>query len=226
MSTVALSRFARGLAAVLEDLATELEASIGEEKRVLSTEPVGDPEEGRALGKRQRQIIQLPGLRDEAGMKTAEIASSIDYDVPNVYLTLQGLQRMGMIEQVVGVTPQRWRFTARYRATAEPYIRVAGQVRKGEWTTYGDISIAHRGDTLAARAVGRAAATLAMFPNPHRVLKEGGLVPEGWHDHEGRGPDECRRRLEAEGVSFTDDGRADPAHRVTWDVLVDRVDGH
>jgi hypothetical protein len=54
------------------------------------------------------------------------------------------------------------------------------------------------------------------------VLREPGLIYDGWHDSSGRGPEECRRRLETDGVKFTEDGRADPARRVAWDVLLDR----
>jgi alkylated DNA nucleotide flippase Atl1 len=45
-------------------------------------------------------------------------------------------------------------------------MRMASRVRQGEWTTYGDISIAVRGDTKAARGVGRAAAALRSSRTP------------------------------------------------------------
>jgi alkylated DNA nucleotide flippase Atl1 len=118
--------------------------------------------------------------------------------------------------------PQRYRLTARYRGTAGPYLQLASLVRPGEWTTYGDISIAQREDTHAARAVGRAAATLPDFPIPHRVLLEGGAIPSSWHDADGKGPEECKRRLEAEVVGFIEDAVADSARRVTGDVLLER----
>jgi alkylated DNA nucleotide flippase Atl1 len=94
---------------------------------------------------------------------------------------------------------------------------MASFVEAGEWTTYGDVGIAVRGDTFAARTVGRAAATPADFPNPHRVLQEDGRIPEGWHSSEGKGPEECERRLNLEGVTFVD-GVADKTRRVMWDV--------
>lgn len=101
----------------------------------------------------------------------------------------------------------------------DDYIRVAGLLEPGEWCTYGDISTAVRGDRHGARAVGRAAATHPGFPNAHRVLRAGGTIAEEWGGAEGLGPAECRRRLEAEGVAFTPDGRAGPEFRVTWDEL-------
>ena len=48
-------------------------------------------------------------------------------------------------------------------------------------SSQGDISIAVRGDMHAARAVGRAAAKLPEFPNPHRVLQSGGIITSGRH---------------------------------------------
>lgn len=105
-------------------------------------------------------------------------------------------------------------------------MRVAKLVRAGEWTTYGDISKAVRGDSRAASAVGQVAATVDRFPNPHRVLKEGGVIPSGWHSSENAtpAPDECRRRLEAEGVAFEPTtGKARRESYVGWDTLVERL---
>jgi alkylated DNA nucleotide flippase Atl1 len=102
------------------------------------------------------------------------------------------------------------------------YVRVASQVRRGEWTTYGDIATVIHGDGRAAVNVGRAAARLPDFPNPHRILQYTGRIAAQWRDSLGGGSDECRRRLEAEGIRFTDD-RADSAQRVTADVLAERI---
>jgi alkylated DNA nucleotide flippase Atl1 len=125
---------------------------------------------------------------------------------------------------VPGKKPIHWRLAPQYRATADPYLAVAAYVLPGEWTTYGDISVAVRGDTQGARAVGRAAATLEHFPNPHRVLQSGGIIPEGWKttDSDIANPEVCRERLEAEGISFDEHGRASRDHYVAWDVLVER----
>jgi alkylated DNA nucleotide flippase Atl1 len=224
VSTGAFIRLARSVSASLEQFAVELETSQQETEQVLEDQPPPDPEEGRSLGKRQRQIVRLTALATETGLKTAEISVEIgNNDVPNTYLALRALERAGVVELIAGSEPQRWRLAPRYRPTADPYLKVAGLVRRGEWTTYGDVSIAQRGDSRAARAVGRAAATLDDFPNPHRILLEGGRIPEGWRDGRGNGPEECRRQLENEGVSFTDDGRANMARRVTWDVLRERL---
>jgi alkylated DNA nucleotide flippase Atl1 len=177
--------------------------------------------EGRGL--RQRQILELPGLGSESGTKTADIAGAIDYEVPNSHSTLQALERNGLVELVPGVSPQTWRLAQRYRTNAPVFKRLASRVEKAEWTTYGDISIAVRGDTKAARGVGRAAAALPDFPHPERVLLDGGVINPNWKDSEGRGPEYCRELLEEQGVRF-DGNHADKGQRVAWDELRRRHD--
>lgn len=170
-------------------------------------------------GQRQQQILELPDLAGEDGMKTSDVANEIGYEVPNTHSTLQALERNGLVELVPTASPQRWRLAPRYRNTAPVFMRIASRVKRGEWTTYGDISIAVRGDTKAARGVGRAAAKIADFPHPERILMEGGRINPNWIDHEGRGPDHCMKLLIDQGVDFADDGRANPHQRVTWDEL-------
>jgi len=102
----------------------------------------------------------------------------------------------------------------------ETFMRVADHVHPGEWTTYGDISAAVRGDKRAARAVGRAAATEDEFPNAHRVLRSPGRISPGVGACSGgRGVEGVRERLFAEGVVFDETGRADPTKHVHWDEL-------
>jgi alkylated DNA nucleotide flippase Atl1 len=144
-------------------------------------------------------IARLPGLREEAGMKTSDIARAIDYEQPNTDSTLQTLQSRGVVEQVPNVSPTHWRLVVVHRGS-DPYLEVAALVGKGEWTTYGDISIVVRGDTDAARGVGRAAATLSDFPNPHRVLMQGGFIHPRWKTEDGQGREVCRKRLEDDDV--------------------------
>jgi alkylated DNA nucleotide flippase Atl1 len=190
----------------------------------LEAPPPGDDEvavpEGR--GQRQRQILGLTDLGTESGMKTAEVAAAIGYEVPNTHSTLQALERAGLVEMIRGVQPQTWRLAPRYRNNAPVFARVASRIRAGEWATYGDISIAVRGDHKASRGVGRAAATMPSFPNPHRLLLDGGRIHPEWKSSDGQGPEECRRRLEAEGIRFDDEHRASAQHRVAWDTLLER----
>jgi alkylated DNA nucleotide flippase Atl1 len=195
------------------------------EPPIRTVHEVVDPSKEHNLGKRQRQIVELPGLVGESGMRTAEIAAAIDYEIPNTYSTLQALARSEVVEQIPNKEPQHWRLARRYRPNAEAFMRIAAHVSRGEWTTYGDISIAVMGDHRGARGVGRAAAVVPSFPNPHRVLMQGGSISHDWKSPEGLGPEECRRLLEEEGVTFDDDGVADPKQRVTWDELMRREAG-
>lgn len=178
------------------------------------------------LGSRQQEIAELPGLNSDNGMRGSEIATEIKYDAANTHTALKALKDRGVVEEFRPPTGEgpRWRLAPAFRGVSDPYVRMAGFVRAGEWTTYGDISVAVRGDTSAARAVGRAAATLPHFPTPHRVLWNGGRVPPTWKSHASATPDpeECARRLKAEKVTFDDKGHAGRAHYVSWDVLVER----
>ena len=191
----------------------------------LTLEPIADPVEGLSLGARQREMVDVLRLASDDGLTTSQIAERVGYDTANAHMSLRGLQGRRVIEQVQGKRPIQWRLAAQYRATADPYLAMAEHVHPGEWTTYGDISIAVRDDTQGARAVGRAAATLEHFPNPHRILLSGGQISEDWKtsDSEVPNPEVCRERLEAEGVTF-DDGRAKREHYVAWDVIVERAE--
>lgn len=216
-----LARLARQIANSLNEFAIALEEE-DDTQLLQELEVVAEPARDHNLGSRQRQIVELPGLATEDGMKTASIATSIDYEVPNTYSTLQALARAGIVEQVADKEPQHWRLARRYRSNAPAYMRIAAHVLRGEWTTYGDISIAVMGSPKGARGVGRAAATLPDFPNPHRVLMEGGTVNPNWRSDDGLGPEECERRLREEGVRLDDEGRADRAQRVAWEELMRR----
>lgn len=218
-SAQAVGRLAQAVSDALEEFANEILAGSADEAPVFT-----EVEIPHARGERQQVTLELPGLQSEAGMKTSEVAAGIQYDDPNTYNTLRALERAGLVELVPDASPQRWRLAPRYRTTAATFARVASRIRPSEWSTYGDISIVTRGDLKAAHAVGQAAATQLDFPHPWRVLKEGGFIHEHWKDAEGRGPEETRRRLEAEGVKFDRDGRACKEFRVGWDVLLERND--
>jgi predicted enzyme related to lactoylglutathione lyase len=192
----------KGLAAALEQFAQALAREQPDEPFLPEGPP--RPADEHALGKRQLQIVELAGLAGEEGMKTADVAAAIGYELPNTYSALQALARNQVVEQVPGREPQHWRLVRRYRATSRAFARVAELVPPGEWTTAGDLSIAVRGDTRAADALAQA----GLSP---RVLADGSTN------------DETRQRLEAEGVMFLDDGRADPRQRVDWNELSRRA---
>ncbi|MGI5215282.1 hypothetical protein [Plantactinospora sp. CA-290183] len=211
---LALAKFARAQGDLYLNLAADLEAAAQVPDLTVDAEveiPTG-------RGQRQQQILAVPGLGTENGMKTADVAAAISYDGPNTHTSLQALHRAGLVEPVPGVSPQRWRLAPRYRTTSVVFMRMASRVRDGEWTTYGDISIAVRGDTKAARGVGQAAAALANFPHPERILMEGGRINPKWRDSQDRGPEYCRQLLEEQGIRFDND-LADKTQRVTWDAL-------
>ncbi len=163
-------------------------------------EVVGDdvpqPADEHALGKRQRQIVEVPGLAALDGMKTAEVAAAIGYDVPNTYVALQVLTRYQVVEQVPGKEPQHWRLVRRYRVGSRLFARLASYIQPGEWTTAGDVSIAARGDLRATEAISRAGLS-------ERVLAEGANVPAamgqrvGWDELARRAAkaDERRRTM-------------------------------
>ena len=200
----AWTRLAKSLAAVLHEFAKaadQLDAVVDD--LTVTGQPPRAADE-HALGERQRQLIEVPGLAIEEGVKTADIAASIGYEVPNTYTVLEALARHQVVEQVPGKEPQHWRLVRRYRTGARAFARLVAAVGPGEWTTAGDVSIAARGDLHAAEAVMRAGLT-------HRVLADG------------TADDQTHRRLASEGVAFLDSGRADPRQRVSWDELNRRV---
>jgi alkylated DNA nucleotide flippase Atl1 len=216
----AIADLARDLGAALTTFAEAIRP------QVAPGEPAARSLTGLNLGRRQQEIVELPRLDTDKGLRANEIASEIGYDAANTHTALKTLKDRGVVEELrpTGGEPARWRLAAAHRGVSDPYCRMAGFVRPGEWTTYGDISIAVRGDMSSARAVGRAAATLPHFPAPHRVLWSGGRVPPAWKSHESASPDpeECVRRLRAEGVAFDKQGHAVRAYYVSWDVLVER----
>lgn len=137
-------------------------------------------------------------------------------DEPNTEKVLAQLERNGLVELVPDVSPKQWRLTLDQRRNR--MLRVSRLVPKGAWTTYGDIAIAVSGNIRLVRPVSRVAAKNAAFANPHRVLEKAGTIPEGWKDDEGRGPEECERRLAEEGVRFID-GKAPREQRIVHDEL-------
>lgn len=202
MADVAQRTLIAGVIEALEKFAesmSSVEAAV-DEVEVEAPRPADE----HALGKRQLQIVDLPGIADVDGMKTADIAAAIDYELPNTYSALQALARNQVVEQVPGREPQHWRLVRRYRQTSRAYARVAETLEAGEWTTAGDVSIAVRGNTSATAAI--AAARLS-----HRVLPEG-LAPA-----------EIMARLQSEGVEMLPTGKPDASRRVGWDELSRRA---
>lgn len=164
-----------------------------------------------------RKVMRLEELGIERGMTTKQISKAVGMnDEPNAEKVLAQLVKNNIAELVPSASPKRWRLTQEQRRNR--ILRVSRLVPKGHWTTYGDIAVAVSGNIRLARPVSRVAAKNPAFANPHRVLEKAGTIPEGWIDDEGQGPEECERRLVAEGVKF-DRGVADRSQRISHDEL-------
>lgn len=187
-----LAKLVRTLASALSEFADETSAPAAEE---TPEERPPRPIDEHRLGKRQQQIVELAGLAKEAGLKTADIATAVGYEVPNTYTALQALARSQVVEQVPGKEPQHWRLVRRYRGGSQAYARCVAVLEPGEWTTAADVSIAVRGDIHATDAIARAELS-------HRIYS-----------------DDARAELESEGVTFLEDGRPDPRQQIAWPEL-------
>jgi alkylated DNA nucleotide flippase Atl1 len=164
-----------------------------------------------------KKFLRLGPLGLEHGMTTREVSSASKMnDEPNADKVLAQLAKQGSIELVPNSSPKRWRLTRDQRRNR--ILRASRLVPEGRWSTYGDIAIAVSGNIRVARAVSRVAARNPAFANPHRVLEKAGTIPPGWKDDEGKGPEECERRLAAEGLQLVD-GKAPSEHRVNHEEL-------
>ena len=82
----------------------------------------------------------------------------------------------------------------------------------GTWTTYGDVAALVG---THAVPVGQHLATKAGVLGAHRVLTADGRISAGFRWPDGKGSDDARALLEAEGVPFDEAGRARRSHRLT-----------
>jgi alkylated DNA nucleotide flippase Atl1 len=181
-------------------------------------------------GHRQKEIAEVLLGAPLEGWKTGEIARRVDMDQPNAYLTLQALQKQDVVEMVPGSDPQRWRLLPRYRRRQrqrQQILNAAALVRRGEYTTYGDLSQVVYGHGRGGQAVGRLATTLRDFPNPHRVLGKSGTISPNWAFPDGTGgPDAAEQLLKDEEVEILDDNGsryAHPRHYVDYEELSARL---
>jgi hypothetical protein len=111
-------------AAVLEALAEALDAASLALKRrsaLLAEEPERSKLQGGAvararvihplLGPRQAEVVEQLERAGRGGTNTGVISRAIDYEQPNVYLTLRGLITLGFVEKDESATPHRYRLT-------------------------------------------------------------------------------------------------------------------
>ena len=96
---------------VLEAIADALDsASSTLRQRIALTKPAAPSEAGTArgpveraraihpqLGERQAQVLEVLAQAGEDGTSTGFIARKIDYDQPNVYITLRALVGIGFV---------------------------------------------------------------------------------------------------------------------------------
>lgn len=169
----------------------------------------------------QRKIARLPGLSLEHGLTAGDVSRELAYDEPNTYTALGSLEKAGLLEQVPDASPKRWRLAVNHRR--DKILAASRVISVGEWATYGDIAIAVGDNVRLARSVASVAAKNPTFANPHRVLLKGGLIAPDWRDDDGRGPDECKRRLRAEGISFDEHGAASSDARIGYEELQERL---
>jgi alkylated DNA nucleotide flippase Atl1 len=199
-------------------LSEQLAAAYGQHSRALTALVDADvmPNPPEVKGPVQKRMFSIPELFTDHGMAAGAIARHLDYDEANVYTVLNSLMKAGNVELVEGATPRRYRMTIKHRR--DRILRMSRLVPEGRWTTYGDFSIAVYDNWRMAITIGRVASRHPAFVAPHRVIWSGGVVKDGWQDDDGRGPEECIRRLGKEGVSFVD-GKADPDKYIGWQDL-------
>jgi alkylated DNA nucleotide flippase Atl1 len=187
----------RDMGRTFERAATSVEGLLEEE--------IDEPEIRSRWG---RKVLRLEALGLEEGMTTKGISTAIGLnDEPNAEKVLAQLEKNGLVELIANTAPKRWRLSRDQRR--KRILRASRMVPEGKWTTYGDMAVAVYGHIQGARAVSRVASKDPAFANPHRVLEKAGTIPGGWEDDEGRGPEECARRLASEGILVEGEAPAD-----------------
>ncbi|MEK8109509.1 hypothetical protein NKG94_43045 [Micromonospora sp. M12] len=210
---LALARFARGQGELYLNLAAELEAAA--QVPDLTADPEVEIPTGR--GQRQQQILAVPGLAAEDGMKTADIAAAISYDGPNTHTSLQALHKAGLVELVPAATRNvgAWPPVIAPPASSScawPPVSVQASGRPTETSRLPCAAIPKRPEAL-----GRPPQHSP--PSPSRTSPHGGRAHQSKVARQsGRGPEYCRQLLEDQGVRFDND-LADLSQRVTWDEL-------
>ncbi|MDR8410829.1 MGMT family protein [Nonomuraea sp. 3-1Str] len=136
-------------------------------------------------------------------------------------ITVSGIQALedypeDQLYQELGRQYQARRIPVRGRTYADPrwnvVLEALAHVKPGMWTTYGDLAELVG---MSAQSVGGFMAEVSEAGNPHRVLQAGGRISPGFRWPNPRRADEPRAVLEAEGLTFDQAGRANPARRVT-----------
>jgi hypothetical protein len=78
------------------------------------------PETSRKLGQRQQALLALPGLREDLGLSSAEVAIQLEIAIPNAHAALTGLAGRNLVERIGDDKPVRWRLVDRGQPTSTP----------------------------------------------------------------------------------------------------------
>jgi alkylated DNA nucleotide flippase Atl1 len=210
---LALIRFHQAQARAHEEYATALAGLV---------EEVDAPKAPPVRGSLQKRIVGIPALAEMRGVSSREVAEIVSGDEPNCHTALKGLVEKGVVEVVERSSPQRFRLVVTHRR--DRVLRMSRLISRGEWTTYGDFSIAVYDSPRMALTVARVAAHHPAFANPHRILQRGGTVSADWRDEDqGKGPEEAKRRLTDEEDWDVENDRAIPESALNWQQLRERL---
>lgn len=101
---------ADGVSRALAQFALELRAATTP-VAPADVEQLGDLPAPR--GKRQRELLALPGISTESGMTAGQVAVDVGVTGPNAYKLLESLVAGGWLEVAVDVEPTHWRSVRR-----------------------------------------------------------------------------------------------------------------
>ena len=162
-----------------------------------------DPEDGAML--QDSPSLLAARLLHRLGVRSGELSSAGVNGMH--YWTVDGEISLRDLGADAGILERSARHIDRDALRA-----VCGAIPAGRWTTYGDLAEAI-GVAGAAQSVAGVIATDDSMPNAHRVLRSDGRVSPGWSATEGGGPEVALERLRGEGMTFGDNGAADPTRR-------------
>ena len=118
MESEALARFLEAVGTAFHDLAADLRARPRTDRPPAAPAHPPVASAGQRLGPRERQVASLfAGLAPGQALTASEVAKGIGgYDQANIYFPLRTLVTKGLLEEVPGATPRKWRATSRLRA--------------------------------------------------------------------------------------------------------------
>lgn len=102
----AWANLADGVSRALAQFARELRAATTPVAPAAVEQPAARP---APRGKRQREVLALPGISVGNGMTAGQVAADIGVTGPNAYKLLESLVAGGWLEVVVDVEPAHWR---------------------------------------------------------------------------------------------------------------------